>query len=129
MILLDTHTLIWYINRDERLSSDFRIAIDAHKQTGLAVSVITIWEIALLIEKKRLGLASSIDEWVNDVFRLPFITLLQFTPDIAIEATRLPGSFHKDPADRMLVATARAHDIPIATIDRRIIEYPYVKKV
>lgn len=129
MILLDTHILVWFVSSDTRLPARLQEILSERKHEGFAVSIISIWEIALLTSRNRLELYLPIEQWVEKVLQLPYIELYPITPEIAINMTSLPDPFHKDPADRCIVATARALDIPIATIDHRIIEYPHVRNL
>ncbi len=88
---------------------------------------MSCWEIAKLAERGRLGLACSIEEWMEQALAYPGIELLPLTPQIAIESTTLPGNFHRDPADQIIVATARIHDLALLTVDRLILDYPHVR--
>ena len=124
MILLDTHALIWAVDDERRLGAEARAAIAAGEHAeGLAISAITPWEIALLAEKGRLRLAREVREWIAAVLALPGIGLLPIEPAIASESARLPGTFHAEPADRLIVATARHHGIPLLTADYAILSY------
>ncbi|NOX64173.1 MAG: type II toxin-antitoxin system VapC family toxin [Chloroflexi bacterium] len=125
MILLDTHIWIWWKSRSQRLSSKALRIIDENKRDdGVGISVISCWEMAKLVERKRLTLTIPIETWIEQ--GLVGLTLFHLTPEIAIESTKLPGDFHKDPADQIIVATARFHGLPLLTVDRRILSYPYV---
>lgn len=77
----------------------------------------------MLESKGRLGLPGGCDAWIRQALAAPGVSLASLTPQIAIASSRLPGTFHGDPADRILVATARAMNAQIATRDRRILEY------
>lgn len=124
MILLDTHALIWAIDDERRLGADARAAIAAAEQAdGLGISAITPWEVALLAEKGRLRLAREVREWIMAVLALPGVGLLPIEPAIASESVRLPGAFPADPADRLIVATARHHGAPLLTADYAILSY------
>lgn len=127
MILLDTHVWVWWVHGDDRLGGRAKEAIDRGEEEGLGVSVISCWEVAKLVERRRLELPHSLEEWVAFALAYPGVRLLELTPAIAIESTRLPGEFHRDPADQILVATARLHQAPIATADRRILAYDGVR--
>lgn len=127
MILLDTHAWVWWVHGDDRLGGRAKEAIERAEQEGLGVSVISCWEVAKLVERCRLELPHSLEEWFALALAYPGVRLLELTPAIAIESTRLPGEFHRDPADQMLVATARIHQAPIATVDRRILAYGGVR--
>ena len=124
MILLDTHALIWAVQDERRLGADARAAIAAAEQAeGLGISAITPWEIALLAEKGRLRLSREVRAWIAAVLALPGIALLPIEPAIAVEGARLPGAFHAEPADRLIVATARHHGLPLLTADYAILSY------
>ena len=90
------------------------------------MSVISIWEIAMLEANGRLNFFRSVEEWTRLALTYPGIRLLDLNPEIAIASTRLPPPFHKDPADRILVATARFWGVPILTEDSKILAYPHV---
>jgi PIN domain nuclease of toxin-antitoxin system len=94
---------------------------------GLGVSVISCWEVAKLVEKGRLTLAIAVDRWISQALAYPGIHLLPLDPKIAIASTPLLQPFHNDPADQIITATARELDCPLATDDRRILAYRYVK--
>ena len=124
MIVLDTHALIWAVDGDPRLGRAARAAIEETGRTDrIAVSAITPWEIALLAEKGRLRLGCDVAVWIGTALDLPGIRLMPIEPAIAIDSVRLPGSFHADPADRFIVATARHYSAPLLTADRAILEY------
>lgn len=126
-MVLDTHIWFWWVQDEPRLSAEQRRLIAANESTGLGVSVMSCWEIALLIAKKRLTLSDPIDVWMNQALRYPGIRLLALTAEIAVASTCLPGEFHPDPADRIIVATARAHNCSLVTVDSRILRYPHVQ--
>jgi PIN domain nuclease of toxin-antitoxin system len=129
VILLDTHAWVWWVHGDDRLGGQGKEAIDRAEEEGLGVSVISCWEVAKLVERRRLELPHPLAEWIALALAYPGVRLLELTPAIAIESTRLPGDFHRDPADQILVATARTHGAPIATADRRILAYDGVRSV
>ena len=81
---------------------------------------------AKLVEHGRLILPSSADEWLDEALAYPGINFLDLTPRICVESTQLPGTFHRDPAAQIIVATARVYNYPIVTVDRKIRDYPYV---
>jgi PIN domain nuclease of toxin-antitoxin system len=124
VILLDTHVLVWLVEGHARLGEKAISMIDdAASKSTILVSAISIWEIAMLVEKGRLALSQDIDQWVNRVLALPGIRLASLTPDISIESARLPGNFHADPADRIIVATARHRGAIVLTVDRAMLAY------
>ncbi len=124
MIVLDTHVLIWTVGGDRRLGETARDAIEESMQTDrVAVSAITPWEIAMLVEKGRLRLGREVRSWIDDALALPGIFLAPIEPAVAIDSVRLPGAFHADPADRFIVSTARRFEAPVVTADRAILSY------
>ncbi len=124
MIVVDTHVLIWLVDGDARLGHIARAAIEeAGRTDGISVSAITPWEIVLLVEKGRLRLACDAAVWIDTALDLPGIHLVPIVPAIAIDSVRLPGSFHADPADRFIVATARHCRAPLLTADSAILGY------
>lgn len=93
------------------------------------MSVFSCWEIAKLVELSRLDLPLSLEEWFDEALRYPGVRLLELTPQVAIESTQLPGEFHRDPADQIIVATARIHDCPLVTSDGKTVEYTHVDTI
>jgi PIN domain nuclease of toxin-antitoxin system len=126
MIILDTHIWVWWIHSDPRLPSDYVHCIKTHEETGLGISAISCWEVAKLVERRRLVLPIPIVDWFEQAFSYPGITLMELSPRICIESTQLPGSFHRDPADQLIVATARIHSCPLVSMDQNILAYPHV---
>jgi len=126
MIVLDTHIWVWWVHGTSDLTNSQRQVLTENEDTGLGVSAISCWEIAKLVERGRLVLPCAIDDWFQQALAYPGVTLLPLTPGIAIESTRLPGTFHRDPADQIIVATARLHTCALLTADHRIIDYPHV---
>ena len=124
MTLLDTHIWVWYLSGSDRLSEDKRLQLDSVPK---AVSAISCWEVAKLVERKRLSLTISVNEWIAQALVPSGIHLLPLAPEISVLSTQLPGSFHKDPADQIIVATSLLFDIPLATIDDKILASPGIK--
>ena len=123
MILLDTHVLVWVLQEDPALGAKAIDRIEGARQAeGLAVSVISLWEIAMLVDKKRLSLGRPTVEWVDRALGMNGISLAPLEPMIAVEAGGLAG-LHGDPFDRIIIATARHHDAPLLTADRAILAY------
>jgi len=129
MILLDTHIWIWYADESKKLSDTRRQLIEDHKSDGLGVSAISCWEVAKLLEYGRLKLACPVEEWMTLALQLPGVRLLELTPQIAITSTKLPGKFHRDPADQIIVATALVYDLELLTADEKIRKYEYVRAI
>lgn len=120
--LLDTHAWFWLVRGPEgRLSA--AAAARLEQAAPLGVSVISIWEIALLESKRRIGLRMPVQDWVRCALVRSGFELLGLDPETAVESCNLPGRFHADPADRFLVATARLRNAVIATRDKRILGY------
>lgn len=97
--------------------------LEQNEETGLGVSIISCWEVAKLVENNRLTLPTPVEAWLEKALQYPGIRLLPLTPRIVVESTELPGDFHRDPADQLIVATARVHGISLATADRKILDY------
>lgn len=127
MILLDTHIWVWWVSGSDRLSDHHRLLIDQSAEQGIGLSVLSCWEVAKLVENGRLDLRMPVNEWIKLALSFPGIVLLDLWPEIAVESTQLPGTFHRDPADQIIVATARHFDVPLVTADAKIISYPHVR--
>lgn len=122
MILLDTHTLLWLVSGSERLGSTSRRRCDEMTANGrIAVSVVSFWEIAVLVRKNRIELGSSPATWRDAVLRSG-ITEIPLDGVTAIEAPALPA-FHADPADQFIVASAMRTGATLVTADERILEW------
>ncbi len=128
MIVLDTHIRVWWIHGDAKLPAACQAILQQEEEQSLGISAISCWEIAKLVEYNRLQLPIPVGEWLGQALAYPGIRLLELTPTIAVESTQLPGEFHRDPADQIIVATARVHNCPIMTLDEKILAYPYVQK-
>lgn len=124
-LLYDTHAWVWSAGGDAgQLGPASRSAIEAAEEAGLLhVAAISVWEVAMLHARGRLALALDLDQWVERALRAPGTRLLPLEPAIAIESTRLPGEFRGDPADHILVASARITGARLLTRDRAILEY------
>jgi PIN domain nuclease of toxin-antitoxin system len=127
VIVLDTHIWVWWVHGDPALPASTRTLIDSSEQTGIAVSAISCWEVAKLVERGRLTLPCPVLEWLQQALAYPGVRLIELSPRICAESARLPGDFHRDPADQIIVATARILDAPLVTEDGKILEYPHVK--
>ncbi len=128
MIVLDTHTWIWWISAPESLSEAQRIAVDESRDS-LIVSAISVWEVAKLVELGRLELDRPVLEWIFSALNVPGVRVQHLTPEIIVDSTALPGDFHRDPADQLIVATARTLGVPVVTSDRKIVAYRAVESV
>ncbi len=127
MIVLDTHIWIWWVHGDHQLTQRYHDFLQSQEDQCLAISVISCWEIAKLVERSRLTLPCSVDHWLDQALKYPGIRLMELTPRICVESTQLPGEFHRDPADQIIVATARVYDCLLITVDSKIQQYPHVK--
>lgn len=129
MIVLDTHALIWWVNGDAELSPAARSSIEDTLAGGapVLVSAISAWELATLVERGRIDLAMALDEWLRAVESIEGVVLAPITAALAARSVNLPGEFHKDPADRMIVALAREQNAPLITADPHIQRYPHVR--
>lgn len=123
--VLDTHVWIWAVEGDRRaLASSAIDAIEEAARGGaVRVSAISVWEMAMLEARGRISLSRPVDDWVDAALHAPGVRLLPLTPEIALESSRLPGAPHGDPADRILMASARVLGGQLATCDGEIIEY------
>jgi PIN domain nuclease of toxin-antitoxin system len=129
VILLDTHVWIWWVHGDPQLPPKYRAALEAAEAEGFGVSVISCWEAAKLVEVGRLKLPKETLAWMESALAYPGIRLLELTPAMAVASTQLPSPFHRDPADQLLVATSTVLQIPIMTLDSKILSYPHVNVV
>lgn len=126
MIVLDTHVWVWWVHGHERLEPKHLRQLEELEPHGLGVCMISCWEVAKLVEVGRLTLPCPVEGWIDLALSYPGIELLPLTPSIAIESTKLPAPFHRDPADQIIVATARHYQFPVATADQKILRYPHV---
>jgi PIN domain nuclease of toxin-antitoxin system len=127
VIILDTHIWVWWVHGDASLPAKARTLIDSSEQTAIGVSAISCWEVAKLVERQRLSLPCPVFDWIEQALSYPGVQLLELSPRICAESTQLPGIFHRDPADQIIVATARIFDVPLVTVDDKILAYPHVR--
>lgn len=121
--LLDTHVVLWWLGDQRHLSRKQRQVLEsASADLPLLVSDISLWEIATLHSLGRIRLSIPLREWLNKAVAPPLVRRQGISPAIAAEVAALPESFHRDPADRILVATARVLGATLLTQDRRIID-------
>ncbi len=130
MILLDTHVWVWWVHGDDRLSKTALNALDLRSNDEvIGISAISCWEVAMLQIRSRLVLPCSLDEWLDQSLNYPGVREVDLTRSYLVDSCRLPGEFHKDPADRILVATARALDCDLITADETILTYAHVNAI
>lgn len=123
-LLLDTHVWIWLMLGEERLNLSFRRLIEHNRGKELIfVSAISVWELGMLVERKRIQLEIDCLDWVEQAFASSDINLIPLSPRIAIQSTRLPETPHGDPADRILIATAHEYNAVLITHDQKILDY------
>jgi PIN domain nuclease of toxin-antitoxin system len=124
-LLLDTHYWIWLqFGTANRMTEPVRRAVEEAGAAGeLLISAMSIWEVAMLESKGKLDLHSPVDAWIRNALATPGLSVAPLTPEIAIESCNLPPPFHGDPADRIIVATARRMGARLLTRDDKIIEY------
>ncbi|RYG43647.1 type II toxin-antitoxin system VapC family toxin [bacterium] len=127
LIVLDTHEWIWLADRNTRSSQHAREQMETHRSTGLMVSAISLIEVANAARKGRLFINKPLTDWFEDALSLPGVELYPLDAAVASASVDLPGEFHKDPADRIIVATARVLDVPLLTSDDLIRRYPHVR--
>jgi PIN domain nuclease of toxin-antitoxin system len=125
VVLLDTCAMIWLFERQPMTEASREAIQSCAASNAVLVSPVSAWEIGMLATSRRSGIrfAPSPDLWWADMLRLEGVRLTPLLPDAAIAASFLPGSLHRDPADRLLIASARALDVPIVTRDERILAY------
>lgn len=122
--LLDTHVWVWLMEDTGNLSAKL-IAIlnQAAKRKQVFIAAISLWEVSMLAEKKRLNFKGEILNWLNKALLHPGVVCYPLTASVAAESCRLPGVFHADPADRLIVATARVENVVLVTKDEHILDY------
>jgi len=123
-LLLDTHVWIWFMLADAELATAERAAINRAASSGrLRIAAISVWEAALLASRGRVSLGRPLAQWIEGAVSAPGLSIEPLMPQIAVEACSLPEAFHRDPADRMIVATARVTSAVLMTRDRQILDY------
>ena len=127
MTLLDTHTWIWWVTESLSLSAEAKRAIS--ESEGLGVSVISCWEVGMLVAKRRLGLRTDVQDWVDQALQRQKIRLVPIDPKIAVLATRLPGDPISDPVDCLLAATCLTYGASLVSKDRRIADWGQIRVI
>lgn len=130
MIVLDTHALVWWVSGDPQLSRPAQEAIETQREGGeILISAISAWEVAMLVKAGRLTLTIDAAAWLGIVARIPAIRFVPIDVRLSLLSVDLPGAFHKDPADRLIVATARHYSVPLVTADLKIRHYSHVHTI
>lgn len=124
-LVLDTHVWIWVMEglTTELSNATVRLIEAAAASSALAISAISVWELAMLEKRGRITLSRSIDEWTRAALTAPGVRLVDLSPEIALESARLPGEPHGDPADRIIIATTRILGATLVTRDKQILRY------
>jgi len=130
LILLDTHVLVWLVSEPDRLSRRAAAAIrKAQFQDGIAISSITLLELATLFARGRLRGVGTLETSIRSVLARSGVSVREISPEIAALAVQFPDSFTKDPADRLIGATARAEGMTLVTRDEKIRESSLLKTI
>ncbi len=131
MIVLDTHALLWWASDKSKLSKKALSLVNREsRQTGqLLVSSISVWEIAMLVDRSRLSLKIEVNDFIGQLEKLPPIQFLPITNRISLASVGLPGPLHKDPADRFIIATAKVNNCKLVTADEKILTYDHVDAI
>ena len=130
MIVLDTHAWIWFISNPEYLSRRAEKAVnDAVKDKSVLISSISVWELALLVKKKRIELTLEVTDWIAKSESLAFINFVPVTNSIAVKSVNLPLPLNPDPADRIIIATALSVGAPVVTKDKKLLGYSSIKTI
>lgn len=130
MIVLDTHIMVWWINSPEKLSKKVQKTIEDEKSNGeILISSISVFEICILMKKGKLKLADNPDVWLQKIESLPFVRFIPIDNKIAAQSVNLPEFQHKDPADRIIIATALNIGIKLVTADKKILKYSHVQSI
>jgi|SRR3989344_2126732 len=131
MILLDTHTLIWWVDSPQKLSKNARTVIEKEKskEKSILVSSISTLEIYLLIKKGKLILTNYPDVWLEKIESLPSVKFIPIDNKVAVQSVNLPDFSHKDPADRIIIATSLLEGATLITSDNKILKYKHARAV
>ena len=123
-LVLDTHIWIWLMLGNEKLSQSAQRHIEQSARMGeVLVPAISVWEVSMLESKGHLTFTTSVSHWIEQALKAPGVRLVPLTPEIAVDSCNLPGAFHGDPADRLIVATTRMQDATLVTQDQKILDY------
>lgn len=128
VIVLDTHVWIWWVSNPENLSDAAMIRIEqAVSDKAVYVSSISTWEVAMLVAKKRLKLTMDVNDWIAKSETFPFLHFIPVTNSIAVRSVNLPGRFHSDPADRIIIATAMMQGGTLVSKDAKMLNYTHIE--
>ncbi len=128
--MLDTHTWIWWHMNPQKLSQKVkRIVGNTDRYDEILLSAISPWEFSKLLEKKKIGISCDPEDWINSALDMLKFRLIPLSPVLAYRSTVLPQPFHSDPADQIIIATAREENATILTKDERILTYKNVRSL
>jgi PIN domain nuclease of toxin-antitoxin system len=125
--LLDTNIWIWMVESHQCIPRNILSALLEPENYPFYISAISVWEVAKKVSIDKLTLSIPVRDWLVQATRKPFVEIIPLSVDIALESTILPGVFHKDPADQIIVASTRQNNMTLLTTDRLIIAYQHVK--
>jgi PIN domain nuclease of toxin-antitoxin system len=130
VIVLDTHVWVWWLADPRLLSRAAARAIRDHQAAeSIVISCFSTWELATLVARGRLSFSLPLTDWIRESEKTPGMRFQPVTNAIALESTALPGDFHPDPADRIIVSTARKLGALLVSRDEKIRAYRHVKTV
>lgn len=126
-LLLDTHVWFWLLEKPEMIPPSIRQILTDINNVPFGICSISLWEVSKLVQKGRIKLTIPLTDWFSQALTPGFIRIYPLTESISIHSTTLPDEFSSDPADEMIVATARLYNLTLITADKRILSYPHIK--
>jgi PIN domain nuclease of toxin-antitoxin system len=128
-VVLDTHAWVWWMEGDNRLGRKTLLALDELPEGDRPVLCdVSIWELATLLTLGRWTCQTSFEGWLEKATHFRTVTVASITTAVGLELTRLPPNLHKDPADRIIISTARVLKLPLLTLDRQILASRLTKR-
>lgn len=128
--VIDTHVWVWWNMQPKKLSGKVRSLLSTPKRyEEILLSAISPWEFSKLLEKGKIGISCNAEEWISEALDMPKLRLVPLTPAIAYRSTSLPQPFNGDPADQIIVATAREENATVLTKDKTIQKYKHVRSL
>lgn len=123
-VILDTHVLLWSLLKPEELTEETKSKVEqAQKNQNLLVSAISLWEIAMLSHKKRIHIFEPIKNFLSSIEEMSGINICEISAEVAAESVLLQNNFHGDPADRIIISTARVYSATLLTRDKQILQW------
>jgi PIN domain nuclease of toxin-antitoxin system len=129
MLLMDTHVWFWSLTEPVKLSKAALDIIQRTETDRRSIASISIWEFAMMVARGRIEIKMTAEQWLDYAVHKTGLRVLELTPKVAVESCELPGNFHRDPTDRIIVATARVNGATLVTRDQKILGYPHVKSI